>query len=59
MLLAVFDAYFERTHVVPALVTGELADPYDPGGPAGTAGSGDDSIAGREQGEDEGNGHRA
>jgi predicted PurR-regulated permease PerM len=59
MLLAVFDAYFERTHVVPALVTGELADPYDPGGPAGTAGSGDDPIAGREQGEDEGNGHRA
>lgn len=60
MLLAVFDAYFERTHVVPALVTGELADPDVPGeGRAGTAESGSDSIAGGEHGEGDVGGHRA
>lgn len=30
MLMAVFDAYVERRHVVPALVTGELAEPLAP-----------------------------
>jgi predicted PurR-regulated permease PerM len=60
MLLAVFDAYFERTHVVPALVTGELADPDVPGGGrAGTAESGSDSIAGGEHGEGDVGGRRA
>ena len=57
MLLAVFDAYFERTHVVPALVTGSGRPGRARGRTCGRDGS--DSIAGGEHGEGDVGGHRA
>jgi predicted PurR-regulated permease PerM len=48
MLMAVFDAYVERRHVVPALVTGELAEPLAP--EAHDSDSGDGVASGTDAG---------